>query len=303
MASSSTCNEVTEACPVSATVYGYIPSLAGNTTIDTVFGLALLVHIVLMALPPKTKGIRHRHWPYSIIAFIGITLEFVGYLSRIWMIGDVWNEAAVGVQFICLILGPAFLVSAMYLVFSHLAREIGPQYGRLPAKYYTWVFVTFDGCMLLQALGSGLAAAQTSSAKPAFVKAGSDIILVGIVLQVVVMVVVCGLVVEYVYRWRKTSNLDRILNGIGEDNQEVSPEYPQGSQHRLMLVAALVGVAYILILIRSIYRIAEFASGWDGPAMRTEAPFLVLDGAMVALATVCLTIAHPALLFPEMCRR
>jgi hypothetical protein len=53
-------------------------------------------------------------------------------------------------------------------------------------------------------------------------------------------------------------------------------------------------------LIRCIYRIPEMAGGWGNPRMRDEPVFLGLDGAMVALASVAFTVAHPGFMFPPM---
>ncbi|KAF5568031.1 rta1 domain-containing protein [Fusarium phyllophilum] len=44
----------------------------------------------------------------------------------------------------------------------------------------------------------------------------------------------------------------------------------------------------------------EMAGGWGNELMRNEMEFLVLDGLMVALASVALTIVHPAFFLPVM---
>ncbi|KJZ71352.1 hypothetical protein HIM_09235 [Hirsutella minnesotensis 3608] len=47
-------------------------------------------------------------------------------------------------------------------------------------------------------------------------------------------------------------------------------------------------------------RLPEMAGGWGNPRMRNETEFLVLDGLMVLLATLALTLAHPGFLYPVM---
>jgi hypothetical protein len=44
---------------------------------------------------------------------------------------------------------------------------------------------------------------------------------------------------------------------------------------------------------RSIYRIIELATGWNGRILHTELYFDVLDGGMVILAIFTMNIAHP----------
>lgn len=42
------------------------------------------------------------------------------------------------------------------------------------------------------------------------------------------------------------------------------------------------------------------AAGSGNPRMRNEALFLILDGMMIALASLAMTIAYPGFLFPPM---
>ena len=42
------------------------------------------------------------------------------------------------------------------------------------------------------------------------------------------------------------------------------------------------------------------ANGWGNPIMQDETDFIVLDGVMITIATLCLTAFHPGLVFPEM---
>lgn len=57
-------------------------------------------------------------------------------------------------------------------------------------------------------------------------------------------------------------------------------------------------VASVTILIRSIYRCVELAGGFNGTLfVSDEALFMVLEGAMIVIATVALTALHPAVCF------
>ena len=42
------------------------------------------------------------------------------------------------------------------------------------------------------------------------------------------------------------------------------------------------------------------AKGWGNPIMQDQTDFIVLDGVMITIATLCLTAFHPGLVFPEM---
>ena len=47
------------------------------------------------------------------------------------------------------------------------------------------------------------------------------------------------------------------------------------------------------ILIRSSYRVAELTGGFHGKLWNSQVYFMVLDGTMVAIASIFLTIFHP----------
>ena len=61
-------------------------------------------------------------------------------------------------------------------------------------------------------------------------------------------------------------------------------------------LAALL-LATVAILARSIFRAAELWEGFEGKLWNSEIDFLVLDGAMVALAVLALSALHPGLAF------
>lgn len=52
-------------------------------------------------------------------------------------------------------------------------------------------------------------------------------------------------------------------------------------------------IATIFILVRSIFRVAELWQGFGGELFNDEVLFMVLDGAMVAVASLLLTVWHP----------
>ncbi|EME84187.1 uncharacterized protein MYCFIDRAFT_135704 [Pseudocercospora fijiensis CIRAD86] len=63
----------------------------------------------------------------------------------------------------------------------------------------------------------------------------------------------------------------------------------------------IAGIAFqVATMALCIYRLPEMAGGWGNPLMRNEKEFLILDGTMIAIATVLLTVAHPGIFFPAM---
>ena len=52
-------------------------------------------------------------------------------------------------------------------------------------------------------------------------------------------------------------------------------------------------IATITILIRSSFRVAELSQGFRGKLANDEVTFMILEGTMVAIACISLTVVHP----------
>lgn len=117
-------------------------------------------------------------------------------------------------------------------------------------------------------------------------KIGTDLMITGVVWQVCTLFGFGGLVADYVFRCSK-------------NKLEPAGYKLLGTRRFKLFVGGLV-IAYIFVFTRCVYRIAELSPGWGNPIMQNEAEFIVLDGVMVAVATLCLTIFHPGTCFKEM---
>ncbi|KAK9610132.1 hypothetical protein V6Z98_010138 [Aspergillus fumigatus] len=133
-----------------------------------------------------------------------------------------------------------------------------------------------------RAAGGGVAAAAGNT-NVSLLKAGDDIIIAGIAFQVATMSVCGFLGLEFFIRYSK--------RGAGLSGEKTSV----GRNIKWVIVGEVF--AYITVLIRCIYRIPEMAGGWGNPLMQKENEFLVLDGMMIALAVLALTVLHPGYFF------
>jgi len=132
--------------------------------------------------------------------------------------------------------------------------------------------------LLLQAIGGAIAdTANTTSGR----NTGADIMVAGLVLQAVSLAVFLVVVADYAWSCRKG-----ILN--------MQPE-KQVARNRMLFKLFMAGLllSTVVILTRSIFRAAELWEGFGGTLWNDQTDFMVLDGAMVALATLCLTVLHP----------
>ncbi len=198
-----------------------------------------------------------------------------------------WSSVGFEIQICCLIIAPAFLAAGVYLTLKHSILEIGPSFSRLQPKYYTWIFIMCDLLSLvLQGAGGGTAA--TADPGSSMQNTGNDLMMAGIVWQVFTLLAFGILVTDYTLRARSRS-------------AEFTPSATKvlGDPKFKIFVAGLC-LAYITIFTRCVFRIGEMAGGWSNSIMQDETDFIVLDGVMITIATICLTGFHPGWMFPPM---
>ncbi|KAL4891132.1 RTA1 like protein-domain-containing protein [Aspergillus ambiguus] len=270
-----TCTEVGPLCPVEATSYGYYPNFGGNVFFTVFYGVLGVAQLGI--------GVYFRAWTMMVALVVGAFLEMAGYVGRILMHYNPWNEDAFKLQIVCLVLAPTFVAAGIYLTLKHIILSLGPEHSRLKPRLFTWIFIGCDiGSLILQAAGGGVAAAAGNT-NVKLLNAGNNIIIAGIAFQVATMSV-CGLLgLEFFIRV--------IRHGPGLSGEKTFENVPGQKYVKLVVFAEIF--AYFTVLIRCIYRIPEMAGGWGNPLMQKEDEFLVLDGMMVGLAVLFLTVCHP----------
>lgn len=291
------CTEVSPDCPVVATTYGYYPSLPANALFLAVSALCGFLQLYF--------GIRYKTWAFMTGLILCCTTQSIGcvmailfsclssllislysYIGRIMMESNPWNDAAFIMQMTCLIIGPAFVSASIYLTLKHFASTFGSEHSVVRPKWYTWMFIAADVLsILIQAVGGGLAASGDTQEDTDM---GAQIMLGGIVWQVVSLAAFGILALLYLYR------VHRSRNTLDQPKMDIA----RTRSFKLFLCA--VAVAYIAIMVRCIYRIPELAGGWRNELMRKEIEFIILDSLMVTIALVALTVAHPGYCFPQM---
>lgn len=106
------------------------------------------------------------------------------------------------VYLILLTIAPALLTAAIYLTLSRIVIAYGAELSRFKPRTYTLVFCTFDLLSLvLQGLGGGIAATAGSISGK---NSGKDIMLVGLIWQIISLIIfalACG---EFAIRVRKS---------------------------------------------------------------------------------------------------
>ena len=199
-------------------------------------------------------------------------------------------------QVACVTIAPAFCTASIYLILKHMVIAFGEQPSRLPAKWYTYIFIPCDILSLaLQGAGGGIAAGSNDSLSQA--NLGNRVMLAGLIFQVFTLAIFGILSIDYAVRLRKHYR-EAAADGIPTEKVELNPATTslRASPKFKHFLWALVA-AYFLILVRCIYRIVELGGGWNNPILDTEWPFIVFDEYLIMSAVVLLNIWHPGRCF------
>jgi hypothetical protein len=144
-------------CDLTLAHLTYRPSVWGNAIFVGIFGAVLPIQIFL--------GILHKTWGFTLAMFLGISLEAVGYVTRIMLHNNPFDKDTFILYLIFLTIAPAFLSAGIYLCLSRIVVIFGIQLSRLKPRTYTILFCSLDlVSLILQGAGGALASiAETQS--------------------------------------------------------------------------------------------------------------------------------------------
>jgi len=265
-------------------LYGYVPTEWVCAVFVALFSITTIGHVA--------EALYFRLWwllPTVCLAGLG---EIIGWIGRLWSSHSPGDLNPYLIQICCTIIAPTPLVAANFVILGRLIGHIGPQYSRLSPGWYTAVFCSADiVALVVQAIGGASASEAVENDKdPA---KGGNIMLGGIVVQLVAITIYVALATEFFVRFYIRRPV-RQLN-IAAEGADAGDEKPSLDRNVQLMIFGL-SFSTICIFIRSVYRTIELSDGWSGRIIHTQRYFNVLDGAMILLAMYTLNIFHPGTL-------
>ncbi|KAJ6557562.1 RTA1-domain-containing protein [Mycena capillaripes] len=251
--------------------YGYIPHEYVGIIFVTLFGLSTILHV--------GQATYHRMWflfPTACLCGLG---ELVGWSGRLWSAFSPSFSNPYMMQITSTIIAPTPLIAVNFILLTRIVERLGPCYSRLTPTWYTSLFLSFDIiALVIQGAGGGLAATAVTIPE---VNLGANIMLAGIVFQFVSIILYSTFAADFLQWYHK----DRPIRSTQSERGTMDA--------KLRTMIGALAFSTLVLFIRSIYRIIELATGWNGRILHTEVYFNVLDGGMVVLAIFTLNIAHP----------
>ncbi|KAF9775577.1 hypothetical protein IL306_006318 [Fusarium sp. DS 682] len=250
-------------------IWMYDPSFPLAVVGAVVYSLIFLV-IAYLTL------IKYRAW-YFIVVVIGSAIEVAAYNLRIHSIQNQSEITPFVLTLTYTVLAPVLIAAGNYLLISRLIVAVLPpsrhRILKIPGHRLTPIFVACDVvAFLIQGSGSGIASSDNWQGE--MERIGVKVLIVGLVFQLVAFsLFLC------VFR-----RFHVLAVHMAVDNA------PSGWQK----VVLAVYISSILIMVRCIFRVIEFAGGRDAYAFSHEWLFWVFESLPMVGAIGIFCFYHPS---------
>lgn len=254
--------------------YGYQPSLSAGIVFSIFFGLFCTANIL--------QTFRTRAWWMGFFFSAGAGLETIGWIGRAVAHSCSYSQPISTMQIATLIMGPAYTQSGVYIAMWLIIKLIGRDVSPLPPTAYLLVVFFVDCvCLSLQAIGGGMAASAFSNGSST--DAGTTIMVVGIIAQLVsgcvFSVFLCIVLPRGASQIRKSEN------------------------RPLLLACVAIVISNTMMILRGFYRSIELCQGWQGHLIINEIYIIVLDATPMLIAMGTLAVLNPCVLLKRIQER
>ncbi|EKD17734.1 uncharacterized protein L3040_008079 [Drepanopeziza brunnea f. sp. 'multigermtubi'] len=241
--------------------YQYDPSVPAAAIFTVLFLVTTAFHCL--------QAFRKRTF-FFIPLIVGGFFEWIGYITRILAHYNMDSKGIFITQTLLLLLPPSLFAASIYMVLGRLILYTqGESMAPIRASLLTKIFVAGDALSFLVQAGGG--SMMASADRQAL---GKNLVIIGLVLQILFF----GLFV--------------ITSMIFHRRMTTSPTIAALEAPWQKYMYALYA-ASLLIFIRSVFRIFEFAGGHDGKLMSTEVYIYIFDAALMLGVMVVFNVVHP----------
>ncbi|OJJ47356.1 hypothetical protein ASPZODRAFT_132352 [Penicilliopsis zonata CBS 506.65] len=250
-------------------LYNYTPSAAAAIIFTIAFAISTALHF-WQIFTKKT-------W-YFIPFVIGGCFEVLGYIMR-YMSAKQSPNYSTGTyagQNLLLLLAPSFFAASVYMILGRIIRLLNAgSISLVRPNWLTKIFVTGDVLsFFIQSGGGGMmATASTTSA----VNMGEKMIIGGLFVQVLSFGFF--IIVSFVFHRRMLASPSHAV---------VKTEIPW-TKYMMVLYAAS-----LMIMVRSIYRVAEYIQGTTGFLQSHEVFIYIFDATLMLGCCILFNLFHPS---------
>lgn len=205
-------------------------------------------------------------------------VEFIGYCTRASAHNKTGRIMPFAIQNVFILLGPALFAASIYMCLSRIVRGIhGERHSLIKPSRLTKTFVTGD---VMSFVVQGGAAGLMVSGNNA--KTGEGIVIGGLMIQIIMFGLFAVTAVIFQRRIERSPTTESCSSALPW----------QKSMRMLYIVSAL-------IMIRSVFRVAEYAMGNDGYLLRHEWTLYVFDATLMFIVMVVYYFWYPTRITPD----
>lgn len=182
------------------------------------------------------------------------------------------------IQSTLLLLAPILFAASLYMTLSRVILAVGgAQSSPISPRWLTRIFVCGDVLsFLVQSSGAGLRVKAGSGDSDTDPNLGSNIIVGGLILQIIIFGIFVLVSVVFNIRFRKAHSASHLDNNIPW-------------QQTLNMLYITSG----FIMVRNIFRVAEYVMGSDGYLLSVEWGVCVFDAALMTLTMLWFLWRYP----------
>ncbi|RSL53145.1 hypothetical protein CEP54_010526 [Fusarium duplospermum] len=229
-------------------LWKYLPSLEGAGIAAALFGIATIAHTLRLS--------KNRSW-FAIPFPIGGIMEVIGFATRGIARKKTGQLMPYVIQNTLILLAPVFFAASIYMTLGRLIRMTnGERHSIISLKWLTKIFVTGNVLSLfVQGGGAGMMAMDD------FAQMAEKIVIGGLLIQIIVF----GLFIITVTMFHIRMHRDPVSKHAAAGGFEW-----ESTIWMLYIVS-------VLVMGRSIFRVAEFVMGNDGYLLSHEWPLYLFD--------------------------
>ncbi|KAJ4470888.1 RTA1 like protein-domain-containing protein [Lentinula aciculospora] len=213
---------------------------------------------------------------YMLTLTIGMTCMTIGMLLRI---ADSHSPYSLGLYIaedMFVLLSPCAFLATDYMLLSRLANSMGRDIADdcllIPSRRITKLFVWSDVITFwVQASGGGMSVSQSLSS------VGNKIAMTGLVLQLLSFALFTSVLIMFGFRVRSKYPQAWDARSRGESVLSVAGPFKTSTTTNWKILYYVMCLTCIGILVRCVFRIAEFAGGYSGYLSTHEGYFFLLD--------------------------
>ncbi|KAF7906689.1 hypothetical protein EAF00_000968 [Botryotinia globosa] len=245
-------------------LWNYVPSTAAAVIFIILFIITTALHTWRMF---KTKS-----W-FCTAFCIGGLFEFIGYIGRVMAVNSTGTLIPYIIQSFFTLVAPAFLAASIYMTLGRIMRYVhGEHHSLIRINWLTKIFVIADVLSFFVQGGSSGLMFNTSTAS-----LGEKVVLVGLFIQIIAFAFFMFTALVFERRMRREPTPESFVVEANWIHH----------LHCLYIISAL-------ILVRSVFRVVEYAAGQKGYPLMHEWTLYTFDTVPMWIVTVIFSIWYPS---------